>query len=180
MAVRAGALRAAGRDATLQLLRSGMVIDGIGRGSGVGLLLAMMGCGATPAGTAVKQYVDHLRGSNLEAAYQMLSTEAKARYDFEAYQGAMHTEVLADVQDLSVKGLQILSPGGTCVYTQLDFASLPDEGPYGHYTFYLTEEDDVLRIRDVLTYDRIEGDGLVKTGHFDESREPFPCSSRRP
>lgn len=75
--------------------------------------------------------------------------------------------------------LRVLSPGGTCVHTQLDFASRNDPGPYGHYIFYLQQEDGALHIQDVLTYDRIDGEGLVKVGHFDESREPFPCSGPR-
>lgn len=125
------------------------------------------------------QYVSRLHAGQYDKAYEMLTRDTKDRLSLEDWKGAMHTEVLADVQDLSVKELRVLSPGGTCVHTELDFVSRNDQGPYGHYIFYLQKEDGTLRIQDVLTYDRIEGEGFVKVGHFDESREPFVCAGKR-
>ncbi len=143
------------------------------------LALALLGCGQTPSGQAVKTYVGHIHAGQDAQAYAMLTAKARETYDLEAWKAAMHTATLADAQSVSISGIRTFNPGGICVYGQLDFVSRPDQGPYGAYTFYLQDEGGQPKIVDVMTYDRIEGEGLVKTTHFDESREPWPCSSKR-
>lgn len=141
-------------------------------------LASACGRATSESGRAVATYVGHLHAGREEQAYAMLAAETRERLSLEQWRQAMHTDMLADASEVSMQGLQTLDPGGTCVYTQLDFDSHRDQGPYGYYIFYLREEAGQPRILHVQTYDRIEGEGLVKTGHFDESREPFPCSVR--
>jgi len=124
--------------------------------------------------------VGHVRAGRLKQAFAMTTADRQKELGVDGWKSAMNTAVLGDAQSVSVSGLRTLSPGGTCVYTQLDLVGRPDKGPYGHYIFYLQQEAGAYRVQDVLTYDRIDGEGLVKTGHFDESREPFACSSKRP
>jgi hypothetical protein len=110
----------------------------------------------------------------------MITEARREELTLEQWKSTMSTEALMDAQDASIHGIRSFSPGGTCVYADLDFVSRNDQGPYGHYFFYLQDTPSGYRVQDVLTYDRISGEGLVKVSHFDESREPFPCSSTRP
>jgi hypothetical protein len=144
------------------------------------ITLAMVACNQTPSAHTVQTYVGHIHAGRHDQAYAMLATKTRDSLSVEDWKAGMHTEMLADATSASVSGLRTLDPGGTCVYTQLDFETHPDQGPYGYYIFYLQDDGGQLRVLDVQTYDRIEGEGLVKTGHFDETREPFPCSAGRP
>ncbi len=144
----------------------------------VALLLA--GCGLSESGKVVSTYVGHIHAGRDDQAYAMLTSDQRAALSQVQWKASMSTSMLADAQDVSVEGIRTFDPGGTCVYTQLDFQAHPDQGPYGHCIFYLKEEAEGVRVYHMQTYDRIDGEGLVKTGHFDETREPFPCSAKRP
>ena len=142
----------------------------------VWLWTSILACSSSPGGTAVQAYVEHLHRGEDAAAYAMVTAGVRGTLPLADWKGAMHTDRLADVQGVSVRGVRSLSPGGTCVYTDLDFATRNDAGPYGYYIFYLKDEGGELRVHDVRTYDRIEG-GVVKRTYFDEAAEPFPCHS---
>ena len=140
------------------------------------VLWALWGCSMSEGSVAVNEYVQHLHGGDHAAAYGMVTAEKRGKLSLEEWKSTMHTDRLADVQGISIRGARSLNPGGTCLYTNLDFASHPDSGPYGYYIFYLKKDGGSLRVHDVLTYTSISG-GMLKSTEFDESREPFPCHS---
>ena len=105
----------------------------------------------------------------------MLTARRRAQLDPEGLASTMETEALAHVTGLSVRHSSTAGGGRHCLLAHVEFDDRKSSGPWGHYVFYLVEEEAELHIDAVLTYSKISTVGRIQFTEFDRAREPFAC-----